>query len=982
MHRFLVMAGLFLAASPGWSQAPETGAVIGQVIDTASGQPVIGASVSLKEEPAFSVRTDLNGRFSLRDIPIGEYVLVVFRGGYRLSEVTGVAVMPGEVTTANVPLQPRVVDETEDPGEIYNLAAFVVEADAVASSESILLYNRRRAITVTDSISEDRFSALGIGDAAQALSKTVGTTIVDGKYAVIRGLGDRYTDTRLNGLSVPSTDPDRMAVQLDQFPADLLESVVTSKTFTADQPGAFSGGSVNLRTRSFPQQFFFKFGTSAEYNTQVTGEQVLTIPGGGHDWLGKDDGTRSLPGGIPDDLSGINRTLAEISARRGDFGPAEDLQRAVDYFDNRPYFPTQTRADPNYGWSFSIGDRYDFGQEQVIGYVAALTYDRKVSHYEGGTIGRYTQGSNDLTSPIFVDIARVFAPDPSQYTFYESFLANPETPLGVPAFGVTQTAYAVDWGAFAQLSYKPSNLHEFNLRFFHNQSAEDSIKRGVGEVTRSDSGEMRENYDLLYTERGVTAYQLSGESVLLQGNNTLLEWRTAYSESTQDQPDYRSMEFKYDFRSLEYDPSGVNAFRFFRELEEDNREGAVDLTVPLDIPNDGLITLKVGGFYSTTERTSFERRFRVEGFQARGDTIPFFPQPVGILSQTANSVSIGSYMRETASNASYEGERTISAGYLMADWRLNYTWRFIAGARLETTDITTDPILVSSAVARQGRIEEEDLLPHGSVVYSPTEDMNLRLAYGSTLARPTFREMADITLIDPFTDERLAGNPDLEMTEIDNFDLRWEWFPAESEVLAVSFFYKELTNPIELTFANGRIIPQNVDEGEILGVELEYRQNLGRFLDALQPLSLGVNFSYIQSKVTISDAEYAAIVAVDPDADRTRDLYGQSPYIFNFDLTYENPEWGTTLSAVFNVYGKRLDLVTTGALPDVYEQPFASLDLIYSQKLSRQWSFKISAKNLLNPEKEKTLTHMGTEYVYESYRRGRLLGISLSYLFD
>lgn len=957
------------------------GSVQGVVVDVQSGQPVVDASITLRGDQEWTTRSDLRGRYQLRDVPAGEYRLIVFKGGYQFAEITAVVVEGGRATTVNAPLEPRRAAPETD-GDVFVLATLTVTADTVADSESVLLYNRRRSISVTDAVSEDRFSVLGIGDAAQALAKTVGTTIVDGKYAVIRGLGDRYTNTRLNGLSVPSADPDRLAVQLDQFPADLLESVITSKTFTADQPGAFSGGSVDMRTKSFPDKFFIKFGLGVEYNTQSTGKQVLNIPGGGRDWLGKDDGTRALGRDAPADLSNINRTLAEIFARRGDFGPADALQSAVELFDNRSYYPTQSRADPNVSWSLSLGDRFDFGREQVFGYVAAITYDRKTGHYENGTTGRYSQGSNDPDSPAFVDLARVFSPDPTQYTFYASYLENPLTPLGPPAFGVTRTANTVDWGAYAQLAYKPSRLHEFNLRFFHNQSAEESIKRGVGEATRSDSGEMRENIDLMYTERGVTSVQLAGESVFGATSGASVQWRAAVSDSYQDQPDYRSMEFKYDFRSRQYDPSGVNAFRFFRRLDEDNREGAVDVSYPIELSGEGNLTLKTGGFYSRSERSATERRFVVLGFRARGDTIPLFPQPVGVLARTSDSVTIGTYMQETPSNASYLGERTISAGYFMADWRINYTWRMVAGARLEKTEMSTEPILVSSATVRPGLIDQNDLLPHVSLVYSINDDMNLRFAYGSTLARPTFRELADITLIDPFTDERIAGNPDLEMTSIRNYDLRWEWFPSASDVIAVSLFYKTLDKPIELTFVNGRIQPQNVEEGKIIGIELEYRQSMGRFLERLQNVTLGFNFSYIDSEVTIPDAEFAAIVAVDPEASQTRELFGQSPYIFNVDVTWLNPDWGTTVSVVYNISGKRLDLVTTGALPDVYEQPFAALDLIVSQRLSDRWSLKFSAKNLLDPLKEKTLSHNGVDYVYEAYRRGRTFALSVAYQFD
>jgi hypothetical protein len=966
----------YCASLPLYGQeATPVGQISGTVVDTVSGQPVMEASISISELDNVATRTDLRGRFSLRDVPVGTYTLVVFKAGYRFSEISEVEVTADDITTANVPLEPRSTEPEDD--DVFVLASLVVEAEAVASGESILLYNRRRSSTVTDAISEDRFSALGIGDAAQALSKTVGTTIVDGQYAVIRGLGDRYTNTQLNGLSVPSADPDRLAVQLDQFPADLLESVVTSKTFTADQPGAFSGGSVNMRTKSFPDRFFVKVGGGIEVNSRTTGEKVLNIPGAGRDWLGRDNGTRALPADAPEDLSQINGTLVQLFARRGDFGPADALQDSVELFDNRPYYPGTTRAQPDFGMSFSVGDRFDFGREQVLGYILALTYDRGVSHREGATVGRYTQGSVDIDSPNFVDLSRVFSPDPSLYTFYEAYLANPLTPLGEPPFGETRTAFTVDWGAYGQLSWKPSNRHEFNLRIFHNQSAEDAIKRGVGEATRSDSGEMRENYDLLYTERGVTSFQLAGESLLSVEHGLLLEWRGAVSSSYQDQPDYRSTEFKYDFRSGQYDPSGVNAFRYFREMDEDNQEFAVDLSLPLELANEGGLSLKAGLFWSDSERRNRERRFKVEGFQANGDSIPIFPSPVGILERGANFVRIGTYMQEQTSNANYDGEREISAGYLMADWRINYTWRLIAGARLERTDF-----LVVPTRGELGILDQDDLLPHASLVYSMRDDMNLRLSYGSTLARPTFREKADITLPNPYANQSEGGDPGLQMTEIDNYDLRWEWFPEENEVLSVSLFYKELKNPIEKAFIEGRILPQNIEQGSLIGVELEYRQSLGRWHERLAAFSMGMNFSWIDSEVDVSAEEFAAIRQVDPDADSTRPLFGQSPYIFNLDLSYTHEEFGSNVSLVFNVSGERLDLVNTGALPDVFEQPFPTLDLFYSQRLSERWSFKFSAKNLLDPAKEATLEHRGTTYLYGSYRRGRSLALSFSYNFN
>jgi len=959
------------------------GVIAGKIVDTATGEGISKAEVGLKERPDLRVSSDFKGRYRLPEVPIGDgYRLVVFKGGYQYAELTDISIRDGETVIVNVPLSPRSEEAEEPSDDVFLLEEFVVQAEAVATSESVRLYNRRRSITVTDGISEDRFGQLGIGDAAQALSKTVGTTIVDGKYAVIRGLGDRYTDTRLNNLSVPSADPDRLAVQLDQFPADLLESVITSKTFTADRPGAFSGGSINLRTKSFPSEFFYKAGTSLEYNSAATGEDGLNIPGGGKDWQARDDGTRALASGAPDPFPDITATEARIFARNGDFGPAEEIDFLVGQFDNRPFFPTRQTLDPNWGASFSIGDRLDYGENKALGYVLALTYDDEVSHFTDGVVGRYSQGSTDLDSPDFVDLSRVFSPDPTIYNFFNLFQDNPETPLGEPQFGVTKTEYAVEWGAFSQLAWMPSANHEFNLRLFHNQSAVDSIKRGVGEAVRSDSGtEFRENYDLLYTERGVTSFQLAGESNLPGFGDATLEWRGALASSYQDQPDFRSFEFKWNFLFQAYDPSGITNNRFFRELDEDNEEFAFDFTYPWDFGQEGRLNLKTGLYYSDSERSNRERVFSIEGFRATGESIPFFPQPVGITERTEDSVTVGTNFREVSSNANYDGERTIDAAYLMADLRLNYTWRLIFGGRFERTDMSTRP-RTNNTTVRQGLLDEEDLLPHASLVYSPTEAMNFRIAFGKTIARPTFRELADIRINEPFTDEVISGNPDLERTEIDNYDLRWEWFPSENAVWAVSLFYKELTNPIERTFERGRILPANTEEGEVLGVEFEVRQQLGKFLEALDRFTLGMNLSLVESEVVIPAEELAAIRQTDPEAGEVRDLFGQSPYVLNFDLTYENPEWGTTITAVFNIAGERLDLVTTGALPDVFEQPVESLDLIVSQKLGDRWSFKVSAKNILDPAIEKTLSHNGETFLYESFKRGLSLGIGVSYSFN
>jgi TonB-dependent receptor len=789
----------------------------------------------------------------------------------------------------------------------------------------------------------------------------------------------------MNGLAVPSADPDRRAVQLDQFPSELIESITTTKSFTPDQPGAFSGGSVNMKTKSFPDRLFVTLAVNAARNDRITGRPVLTVPGGGRDWQARDDGTRGLSAAVPNPMpAGLTTTTAQLAARLGNFAPAQQLDAISKGFHNATFFPQPKRAGPDFGVTASVGDSLRFAGEQVLGYVASLAYNRATEHYDGGITARYSQGSVDPRNARFVDLARVFTTNVGEYNFAPLYRANPVVPGGTPAFGVTRSSENVDWGAYLQLAWRPALNHEVSATLFHNQSAQDQVRRGLGEATRSDSGgEFRENYDLLYTERGINSAQLTGRLNLPAWNDATVEWRAAVSRSTQDQPDYRSLEFKWSFILRDWDPSGLNNYRYFRALEEKSTDAAVDFTRPFALGGGRDFTLKLGGTRLRTNRTNRERAFIIQNPAARTRAgIEAFPGALGITAQTANSVTFGTVMREISANLNYDGEQTFAAGYAMSDFRWSDHWRLISGARFERTEIATAALPVSGITPRPGEIRQTDALPALGLVWSPRPKQNVRLSYGRTLARPTFRELADVVNYEAFTDEFIGGNPDLELTTIDNLDLRWEWFPRRSEVVAASLFYKKLDQPIEQVFDQGRIFPNNVSRGIVYGMEIEARRRLDAFHPALESLSVGFNASLIKSEVAIAPGELALIRAVFPGAKDKRELFGQSPYLLNADVTWRVARWDATFTAVYGVVGERLDLVTTGALPDVYEQPAPAFDFIWAQRLSERWRLKFTAKNLLDAAREKSLEHGGRTFFYERHQRGRKFGVSVTYAFN
>lgn len=935
------------------AQSEDVGGVSGRVLDENSGMGVIGVSVTVLETGDLAT-TDLRGNYSFRGLASGVVTLIVVHEDYEDTTITGVTVPVGGTETLDIPLLPS-------GGPVIRMEAFTISADIVQSSDIGLLVERQKASTISDAISSDQFSKLGASDAAEALSKVTGASVVDGKYVLIRGLGDRYSNTLMNGVSVPSADPDKRAVQMDQFPSDLIESIVTTKSFTPDQPGAFSGGSVNLKTKSFPETSFVSLSVSAGLNDQVQGEPMLLSPGN----------TGSAPD-VPQTIP--NRTQAELEAEFfGNFEPANIIDAATKEFGPAGLYPRDRAGPWNTGFSIAAGHRIEFGDEGLFGVTASFNAGRSASVYSNGEAGRYA-GTPDNVVPKLV-----FTQDENLLNFDLA-----DVPAGTPTFGVTSGTMIESLGGLVKLAVRPTIDHEVSLDLIYNESIEDHVRRGLGEEQINYSDAIYEVYDLLRTERSVSSAQLAGKSMFVGLNEMEVEWRLSQSESTQDQPDYRTMAAVYDLDGNPVNATGVQPNRYFRELKEESTEGGLDISMPIWF-NDREHRLKFGGMASANDRDYDEQRFQY--FQVPRDRpeLIAFPGQVGIVDQDANGVEFGNTISRLLEPNSYAATQDIAAFYGMMEVNLTDKWRTVFGARYESTEMVATPVEVAGLNPQTGIIDDSNVLPAINFVYAQNKKMNWRAAYGRTIARPTYKELTDIRYEDVFTNEVYLGNADLELTVIDNLDLRWEWFPNKGETVAVSAFYKDMSNPIEVLFnpTVGSIQPGNVESGTVYGVEFEFRRNLAFIGSAWERWSVGGNLTFIESEVTIPDAELAILRAYDANASDTRELLGQSPFVFNADVNYSRDEWGTSATLSYNVVGERLDLVVFGPLPDVYDQPAPDLTFVVTQKLGRGWRLKFSAKNLINPDKEKLISIPGAgDLVYNRYTSGRSFSVSLNYMFE
>ena len=944
---FSVLLSLFFISSVVRAQE---GTVRGTISDKATGEPLMFTNVFVKDtDPPVGAQTDLDGNYSI-SLPPGTYTLEVSYVGYALNTITGVEVQAGEVTILDFLME----EETETLQEV------VVQADRIDRTENALLLLQKKATTIQDGISAQEISRFGSSNAAESMKRVTGASVVDGKYVFVRGLGDRYSSAQLNGQQLPSTDPYRNQMQLDLIPANLLDNIVASKTFTPDQPGNFTGGNVNLQTKAFPERFTMSAGVSVGYNTQSSRRSgFLTEQGGNLDWLGYDDGTRDFPAIFQDStfLTNVNQSNAILARRDSSLANLFD-QAANAMNPNRS--PMTKTSGLNQAVNFSIGNQFEVGQNP-LGVLVGINYRKNYDFYNNGTFAYWELTDQD-------------APDLNLNRNLNDARSQERTQLG----------------GMASLSYKFGGSNKISLMAIYNHIGRNDARQLEGPFPAIISGNgIFQTEAIRWQERSFQDYQLSGEHVL-NDNGLKLEWGGSYVRTRQEDPDFR--QFSNTRRTINNDttyainPSEVDLpFTFFRNLEDDQYNAKLDLTIPFSQAKSTFNSFKVGAFYSTKDRLFRDNVIQTETGNANpydGNPEVFFGDAnTGIISdEGSRRFRIGlfpfSFAKSTNEN-SYDGNQSVTAFYGMANYDFNWL-KVIAGGRVEITDIS-----IENLVGETGEIQETDFLPSVNLIHPITEDMNLRGSFTRTLARPNMRELAPFVSFDFGGDFRIQGNRDLERTLISNFDLRWEWFTRPGEIIAVSAYFKDFINPIVTSFvpqvSNPLIQYQNVDEALVYGVEFELRKRLDFISDRLYNWKFLTNVSYIQSEVDIPDQEQAVIDQFNPEKGNTRPLQGQSDYLINASLNYVNPELDIDAILAFNVFGERLDDISEGTNPDIYEQPRPQLDFSFSKGFGQNIGVKVSAQNLLNPDTRTFMEFKGNRYDITRFRTGRVFSVKLTY---
>jgi TonB-dependent receptor len=496
--------------------------------------------------------------------------------------------------------------------------------------------------------------------------------------------------------------------------------------------------------------------------------------------------------------------------------------------------------------------------------------------------------------------------------------------------------------------------------------------------------------ELAYEERLMQNYQMTGDHMFPALFGSRLSWRATVGSSDMDDPDRRYFTSFRNSRGVYGVATNTPPYRFYRDMHEDRNEFALDYDLPFTQWNGRLSHFKMGAFSSNAAREFTERQLEYNQnpvFKYEGDPDEFFSEDnVGMSDSTVLVLAGNRYVRydfdlvvrENFIDGNwYQGEQNIQAYYAMLDLPLSRKLRFIGGARYETTDL----VLEHNAKKPKGQIDTQDWLPSANFIYQIGENMNLRFAYGRTLARPSFREVAPYASWDFVGGDTYIGNPELKRTLIDNLDLRWEWFSRPGEIYAVSGFYKNFQDPIETVIinTNREIMWKNVDLAIAYGLEFEARKSLDVITSSLRNFQLGGNLSLVHSEVDISEEQLRIIRETRPEASKKRQFQGQSPFLLNLTLTYDNFDKGFTSSLYYNVFGERLAVVSIGGTPDVYEQPSHLINFTSSYKFAKHMRLSFKVKNILDSKLEKTQAFNGQNYTYGAYNRGREFSLGLKY---
>ncbi|MFO0322405.1 MAG: TonB-dependent receptor domain-containing protein [Bacteroidota bacterium] len=895
----------------------QNGKLVGKVIDGQTGETLPGAAIVI-EGTTIGAASDFDGNFSLGNLKPGKYTILSSYISYDNKKFIDVVIKADDVTTLNIALE-----------QSSSATLNTVEIQAEMNKENIntLFIMQKNNASVSDGISSESIKKTPDRNTSDVLKRISGASIQDNKFAIIRGMSDRYNSAYLNGSPLPSSESDKRAFAFDIFPSAILDNLVILKTATPDLPGDFAGGVILINTKNIPDKNSTNISIGTGYNTLTTFKDFKTYKGSKTDWLGVDNGSRQLPASIPS-----TENFSKITNNE-----------KIDY-----------AKDLNYDWTLQTKKALPNLNVQLINSSVFKLFKK-----DFGSVVALTYNISNATT----------------ISDRREFEEQGETVLKVRDFKDTTYSNNILTSLLWNLSYKLNDNNQIGFKNLYSINTDDKT---ISRQGLSDAGEItkltwQKSNVRFYTQNNIYSGQLNGDHYIPKGK-IKIKWIGGISDIKRDIPNLRRMVYEKNSKSFT-DSVLFNAIvttdailptsagsMFFSKTKESIYSIKYDASKVFETKNTKH-DVKIGGFNQLRTRDFSARLLgytRVNNTRSITNPIAqlfntdllildesqiFSQQNIGIVDGPGSYVGGFKLSESTTYIDSYQASSVLNAGYLMSDSRFFNKLRFIYGLRVESylqslslldtqfKKITKDTTFI-------------DFLPSINAVWSLNDQTNFRAAYYRTVNRPEFRELANFNFYDFVTDYQTSGNPNLKRATINNYDLRFEYYPKKpGQIISVSAFYKDLTDAIEQVAGNGQIRSinyENVAKVTNYGFELEYRILLSSIFKNdsskfLNGTTLFTNFSYIKSDVDVSKLNYV----------EARPLQGQSPVIINAGLQYLDAKYNFGISLSYNYVGRRIIIVGNTDEPNIWENPRHVLDIQLSKTFKEKIELKLNIRDAL-----------------------------------
>lgn len=950
MQKSIVLALIILFIKPSFSQSGE---ISGIITDALTGETLPGATILIDGTTKGSA-ADFDGKFVIRNVMPGTYNLVINYITYNTKRIPDVRVSTNSVTSLKVQLEPSASQE---------LQAVEVVVTLNKENNTALALQQKNAACVSDGISAETIRKTPDRNTSDVLKRVSGTSIQENKFPIIRGLNDRYNTAFINGSPLPSSESDRRAFAFDIFPSNMLDNLVIIKTATPDMPGEFAGGIISINTKSIPQKDFQMLSIGTSLHTLTTFKNFKTYRGGKLDFLGVDDGTRTIPEGIPDTKHFEKLTADEKAEKAKLMTPSWKIN--------------EKNALPAINLQYSLGKNLAFGNKK-LGFLFAYTY-------QNGFIQNQS-------------IRREFE-ESATGVILRAELNDEVHTKSVLNSGLLNLAFKINDNN--QISFK--NIYSIN------SSDKVQIRSGARELD-NDPHQYERSSNRLFTQNLLYTGQLEGEHFIPE-SRIRFKWTSGFSDVNREIPNMRRV--VYQKQSTQESDTGVDyaavvqnngtiptaaGNMFWSDTQEKLYSMRYQASAPVNIKTYN-IELKAGAMHQFRKRSFAARNLGFSRYRKTSQPSAPFDNELLLLPEDEifsaehlglQANGMGGFKLEEATKVhdSYNASSLLNAAFIMADSRVTEELRIIFGARLESYNQKFAYTQIGTNQAHTTDTTVADVLPSINMIYSFSSKTNIRASYYRTVSRPEFRELAPFQFYNFELDNILSGLPHLQRCVIENADLRYEYYPGSGQLLSISGFYKYFKNPIELyqragTAGAAELSYTNVPHAVNYGAELEYRFKLNFLIKNdsnffFSNSTLFTNVALVRSKVDVSQIP----------GSRPRPLQGQSPFIINAGLIYTHPTQKWSASASYNIVGRRIYITGNVQEPDIWEKGRNVIDLQFSKNWNERIELRLNIKDLL-AQTQLFYQNVNSKEKFEDLHDnrwqettfGRTISINLSYRF-